>query len=458
MAFTDNRPIVQGVLFDESGSNVAVTNNALSITGSTKLEDVNDKELRLGSSGKLRTGESHVIFFDPIEEDNFNELIWLSSSAGGMEFNQSNGVLTLNSNGTTTSGAFTLLKTRKRPLNINSSPVSFTARNSVNPTPGFVIEAGIGQVSGSEEPEGAFFRLDKNGNLLGVINTNGVSNSATLIPSGSVPTDWTRGEVEIGIDEANFRLRDRTTNTDIDKILLLPSSAPNFLASSHFEGFLRTLNKTATDGSGSFKLSHVVGERRDITANKTWENQMAQIGRSSVIDPKTFEQSAHYANNTAPTIATLSNTTPSYDTLGGLYLFDAVSGSETDYALFGYQVPGENQLVVKTVQFDAVNVGSKVDNNTGTVLQWAIGVDSVSSSLDVPGTFGPKIIPIGYQVAEPGDRIGDRYEPSPIDWTPDIPVAVDGGRYLHIIVRIPIAVPKGGQQVRGTVAINGYFE
>jgi hypothetical protein len=72
------------------------------------------------------------------------------------------------------------------------------------------------------------------------------------------------------------------------------------------------------------------------------------------------------------------------------------------------------------------------------------------------GTWAPRRIPLGLQsflaIALIGQAAGDLVR----QFTP--PLIVDAGRYLHVIVQVPVGLATVSQVIRGNVMINGYFE
>lgn len=114
---------------------------------------------------------------------------------------------------------------------------------------------------------------------------------------------------------------------------------------------------------------------------------------------------ANSVNSTVPATATLSNTAAGYTTLGGQFVFAAVAGAETDYALFAFLntvpttgITGRN-LTIRGIWIDTWNQVVAVAT-TPTVFQWYAAVGSTAVSLatvDGAATRLPKRIYIGSQ-------------------------------------------------------------
>lgn len=199
-----------------------------------------------------------------------------------------------------------------------------------------------------------------------------------------------------------------------------------------------------------------------FNTNRLWPTVMTGMGLSSV--QSLTAGIANYANSTAPTSATLSNTAAGYTTLGGQFQFAAVAGAETDYALFAFQVPaattavtGRN-LIIRGIWIDTYNTGAAVAT-TSTLLQWALGVGSTAVSLattDAAATRARAVIPLGSQYFAIGAPVGANT--NRIDVNLDAPLVVEPSTYLHVILKMPIGTATASQIIRGVVGINGYFE
>lgn len=184
---------------------------------------------------------------------------------------------------------------------------------------------------------------------------------------------------------------------------------------------------------------------------------MARAGQGAWQNPTTLAQLANHANSTGPTSATLSNTAAGYATLGGRYQFAAVGGAATDYALFAYQVPTDRSLHITGVAIATMNTGAAVATSAH-VFDWALGLDSTAVSLattDVGAAYAPRRVPLGVQGMPSGSAIGFVCQDLLREFK--APLVVKPGRYLHVILAMPVATATGSQVIRGDVMINGYF-
>jgi hypothetical protein len=135
-----------------------------------------------------------------------------------------------------------------------------------------------------------------------------------------------------------------------------------------------------------------------------------------------------------------------------------VAGAETDYALFGYQVPAGKRLVIRGVWIDTMNTGAAVAT-TATWLQWAIGVGASAVSLataEAAAAKAPRRLALGNQVFPIAAAIGA--QATVIDKNLDAPLIANGGEFVHVILKMPIATSTASQVIRGIIGFNGYYE
>jgi hypothetical protein len=171
-------------------------------------------------------------------------------------------------------------------------------------------------------------------------------------------------------------------------------------------------------------------------------------------------QQAQFANSAAPAAATLSNTTPSYTTLGGKFNFAIpVTGAETDFALFGFQVPvNVGQLMVQGISISlAVSV---VIGAAPVLFEWGVGINSTAASLATvdnaaTGVFGPRRQALGshgFAAAAPVGTVALDLAKLFNSW-----LVVENQRFFHVICRIPTAAGAAPGSVRGSVLVDGFF-
>ncbi len=153
--------------------------------------------------------------------------------------------------------------------------------------------------------------------------------------------------------------------------------------------FVRSYNSASVPSLAvNVKVSNISISQGDMNATVSIGEQMATMQNMAIQGQtgSTMGSTANYVNSTVPATATLSNTAAGYATLGGQFVFAAVAGAETDYALFAYQVPvstaavPSQKLVISDIN---IAVWSQVAAiaTTPTVMQWSIGIGATAVSL-----------------------------------------------------------------------------
>jgi len=331
-----------------------------------------------------------------------------------------------------------------------------------NQVTGAVTEIGAFAATGITSPtSGSFFRYGSNGQLRGVsISVTGAESTTEVIPTPSlnVAHDYT---IWIMSKSIVFQIDDVVVGS-----IPLGDTAPSPVTSESSPFCARLYNASATPTAQQVYLHRCVGALYGGTYGYDRQFLAAlggDIGSQGVVGAGTGSL-ANWANSAAPASATLSNTTAGYTSLGGQFQFAAVSGSETDYALFAFQVPAQtatNQgrtLVVHGINISTFNMGAAVAT-TPTLLQWGIAHDGTAVSLataDAASTKAPRRVPLGCQSLPVGLAVGGNVPDLRVDFRQ--PLSVNAGNYLHVILKIPVGTATAAQIVRGVVAINATWE
>lgn len=308
--------------------------------------------------------------------------------------------------------------------------------------------------------DGVYFRINSAG-IIGVINSNGTETTTAAMPftqSINVFNKFliciSQSEIEFWIDDVLMKAVNRGTGV----------SQPMFAASAPFA--IRHHNTGVAGAVVQGKFGGYSVSEGDVDTNRLWASAMAGQGLSGVqgASAHTQGQTANNTNSTVPATAALSNTAASYATLGGKFLFAAVAGAETDYALFGYLNPvpttgltGRN-LVIRGVWLDTFNAVVAVAT-TPTVLEWSLGVGSTGVSLataEAAATRAPRRLALGCQSFLVGALAGAPAER--VDINLDAPVVVEPGTYVHVILRVPYGTATATELFRGQVGFNCYWE
>lgn len=308
--------------------------------------------------------------------------------------------------------------------------------------------------------DGVYFRINSSG-IIGVLNVNGVETTTSPMTFTQTINSFAKFVICINIDEVEFWINDvlmKTINRPTS------SGGPLYAGSAPFA--IRHHNTGVAGAVVQGKFASYSVSEGDVDTNRLWASAMAGQGLSGIqgASGMTQGQTANNANSTVPATATLSNTAAGYATLGGKFVFAAVAGAETDYALFAYLNPapttgitGRN-LVIRGVWLDTFNAVVAVAT-TPTVLEWSLGVGATAVSLataEAAATRAPRRITLGCQSFLVGALAGAPAER--IDINLDAPVVVEPGTYTHIILRVPYGTATATELFRGQVGFNCYWE
>ena len=451
----------------DSTKNLLVTTpQTLNSTNSTKVgytflaAGPQNKALStFGPLGRLATGLQTLELFDPIDGAAVNSNIWNQPAPTTFAIVQSgtSGFMVLNNAASNAINSQCQVNSIKRIQLINTfvPTVRILFKTPNTPQSNATIELGFGSAAGTTAPtDGAFLRWSSASEFRCVTVFNSIEAQSAALTAPTINVTHTchivfRGtKVEFWINEL---LVAEVAN---------PAGNPNPTSSSRVPIFARVYTGGVSPVvPPEIHLAAISLWRNDLNTNKLWPTQMASVGRGGYQSPVTpFAQTANHANSTSPVSATLSNTAAGYTTLGGRFQFAAPVGAVTDFALFGFQVPTDFQFICTGVRIDTVNTGAAVAT-TATVLDWGLGINSSAVSLatvDAATTYAPRRIPLGIQSWIVGAAIGAPTEG--IDVQFDTPLVVDSGRFLHVILQVPVGTATVGQIARGNIMINGYFE
>jgi len=294
-----------------------------------------------------------------------------------------------------------------------------------------------------------------------VLNSNGTEVTTSAFTFTQAPNVFdkftivsTQSEVEFWIDDVLMAHVDRGAGV----------SQPHYAASVPFA--IRHHHTGVAGAVVQAKFGGYSVTLGDMDTQRMWSSTMAGQGLSAIqgASGHVQAQTANNVNSTVPATAVLSNTAASYATLGGRFVFAAVLGAETDYALFAYLNPvpttgitGRN-LVIRGVWIETFNAVVAVAT-TPTVIEWSLGVGSTAVSLataDGAATRAPRRLSLGSQSFLVGALAGANSERTDVNL--DAPVVVEPGTYTHIIMRVPYGTATATELFRGAVGFNAYWE
>lgn len=435
--------------------------------GIVRVTDSTGDEINTTENGNILVSTDNLIFYDQVDGSTLNTNLW-TPSVSGMTITQTSGFITLNAASALTASAYAFITSNKYIPMYGNLPlnVEFNARVLNVPEANCTIEVGIGTVTGNSAPtDGAYFRWTPAGIFTCVINNGGTETTAgtltgvfsdtfnqiTLPP---VTSDVEIFGIEIVEDHVLFRVGDVVV-ADID----VPIGIAFPFSVGRQQIFGRVYNAgTSPSLAPQLLIGQCVVKQQDLAQNKPWAEVMASLHRGAFQSPVTFASTANFTNSTNPASATLSNTAAGYATLGGRFQFAAPAGAVTDFALFAYQIPTGYQFNCTGIDISLVSMGAG-GGATGSILEWDLAVNSTAVSLataDGTGTVAPRRIGLGMQSIAALAAVG--YQAPDISRRFPVPMVCDSGRFLHVIVQIPVGLATASQIIRGIVTIHGYSE
>ena len=372
---------------------------------------------------RLGVGIDSVLWDDVFNHATLNLRKYRNESGAGT-IALAGGAMTLNSGASTTSGFAAQLRTYRTFPAVGNFPLTldFWFSLALVPQAQNNIEIGIGVPAGavaSPATDGIYMSVDTAGALQLVCNYNGTTTTsgAIVLPTGLA---WTANrfyhcEIVLHADRAELYF---------DAILIgaVARSAANSAGamSQNQTGFLfaRLHNAAATGAAQKLNIARWCVTLGDGNFSRDWGSARTGLGDGLVSTPDGASgvMLDNFANSAAPASATLSNTAAGYTKLGGQFQFAAVAGSETDYALFAYQMPFNTAIlpgktmVVTGIDIDSFNMGA-ANSATPTLLEWHVGIGSGAVSLataDTSTTRSPHRKFLGDTVYRRGAAIGAR--------------------------------------------------
>jgi hypothetical protein len=349
-----------------------------------------------------------------------------------------------------------MLQSARRFMKSQRSPLQAKIRARLNHFNNSVMELGFFDATlvGGANTTGAYWQRTASGVLQPVVTFNGVDQTGADIASAISAANYYTFDVFMDDDEAVFTCQRTDTGAIISRqSIKLPLTGIRLWSSTQLPVGARVYNTALAPASApQMIVTDVYVLALDASRNAPWRDVVGGIGRGPVDHPFTGAQLAQWANSAAPANATLSNTAAGYTTLGGLFQFAAVAGAATDYALFGFQVPTPSNLHVTGVDIETWNTGAAVATSP-TLMVWGIAAGATAVTL-ASGTptrmgLGAQSLPIGAVIGAKAERVSKTFR---------TPVFVPAARFLHVILRMPVATATGSQVIAGMVNIEGYFE
>lgn len=452
---------VRTALYDNSGNRMGYAEyDAVTTASGLMSMALNDEQavaMRGDRIGSIASAQHTPLLIESFEGTAIHPIRWLSTATTMAATQSSVAGLTINSGAITTVTTGYLLSSVRRFMKNQRAPLQAKFRARLARVNNSVMELGFGDASAfnGAHTTGAYWQVTAGGVTQPVVTFNSVDITGTDITSLLDPTKYYTWDVVLDDDEAVFFVQDTSTGLIVNRqVIRLPLTQQRLWSSTQVPLFVRCYNTGVAPASApQMFVTDIYLLMLDALTNKLWPQVMACNDRGPNVHPTAGTQLATWTNSAEPASATLSNTAAGYTTLGGKFQFAAVAGAVTDYALFGFQVPSPTNFVMTGIDIDAWNVGAAVAT-TPTLLTWAVATGSTAVSL---ATATVSRIGVGSQMFAVGAAIGANADRR-ISKQFQTPLSCGAGRYVHVILRMPVGTATASQIIAGMVNIEGYFE
>jgi hypothetical protein len=414
--------------------------------------DGNYRHIRTDRTGGQAVALHNPLLFEAFEGGNFQSARWTNIATTMAATQTAAAGLLFNSGSITTVNTGYLLKSLASFIKAQRAPLHFKARARFAHVVNSVMEIGFGDATtfNGANTNGAYWQVTSGGNIQPVLTYNGVDITGVAV-SVLNPANFYTWDVLIDDDEAIFMVQDTSSGLILaERSIKLPVTQAKLFGATHLFAIARLYNTAAAPATApQMVLSTVDVMMLDALLNRPFGHVLADNGLSADANPLTAAAMANWANSAAAASATLSNTAAGYSFPHGRFQFAAVAGAETDYALFGFQVPSPYKLAVSGGQIDTFNSGAAVAT-TGHVLDWWMASDLSAVSL---ATAALSRVPLGIQSFAVGDPVGKAAQQLNFDFRGN-PRITNPGRFVVIALRMPVGTATASQIIRGSVRLD----
>lgn len=449
----------RAAIYDQAGNPLAVNvDNQPSAPAGIISLGMNDRSalpMRLDRFGSQAQASHMPMFIEQFEGTTIHPIRW-TTTATTMAASQSSAQgLLVNSGAITTVNTGYMLKSNRAFLRSQRQPLHAKIRARLWHFNNSVMELGFCDATtfNGANTTGAYWQVTASGIVQPVVTFNGVDQTGSDIRGLLDLSKYYTFDVFMDDDEVTFMVQDTSSGLIVSKqSIKLPLSGSRLFSSTQLPVMARCYNTgTAPSSASQLTLTAVYVAMLDGITNAPQPHIMAMMHRDATANVLTGVQAAQFANSAEPASATLSNTAAGYTTLGGKFQFASVAGAVTDYALFGFQVPSPATLVVTGIDIEAWNTGAAVAT-TPTLLTWGLATNQTAVSLATAGAarvgIGAQDFAVGAAVGARAQRLSKQFQ---------TPIVCGPGRYLDIILRMPIGTATASQIIAGMVNIEGYF-
>lgn len=415
---------------------------------------------RLVTNRSDRFGSQAIATNAPFLSESFegtttHPMRWLITNTTMAATQTTVGGLLFNSGAITTINTGYMIKSTRQFRKVQRMPLQAKFRARLNHVNNSVMELGFGDAAAFNgvNTVGAYWQRTAAGVMQPVLTFNSVDITGTNIAGSLNTNSYYTFDVLLDDDEAQFFCQDTSTGLIISRqVIPMPLSAQRLFSSTATQALARLYNTATPPASApQMILTDVAVVGLDANYNFLAPHVFSGEGRAGYEHPFTGVQTAQFANSAAPANAVLNNTAASYAALGGLFSLVAVAGAATDFPLFGYQVPVPANFMCTGIDIETWNTGAAVAT-TPTLLVWGLATQLTAASLATAAhariPIGVQSLPVGAAVGAKADRISKQFQ---------TPVFCSSGRFIDIILRMPVGTATASQVIQGMVNVEGYF-
>lgn len=436
----------------------------LNTQGSMLVSAKNDDTavmLRADRKWNLLSGNYNPEIIDAFEWATVNVQKWTATSTTFVPAQSTTGGYNMNNTNLTTANAVSVLQTQRLFYKIPRVPLQakFRVRANINTNSNADFGFGVPTTTTLIVPNGVAVRVI-NG-LWSIVCT--FNNVETVTANINKLSDWlqfatnnTNAEfyvVDIIADDDNIIATIQNTQTG-DIIakwgIEVPLSSLAMWWATALPFYARVWNAAVAP---SIAPVVTLGYTQILTTDMVYNGSITagNLGMTAGRNPFTGAQLENHTNSTAPTSATLSNTAAWYATLGGRFQFAATAGAATDYALFGFTVPAGSKFICEGIHIELYNTVVAVAT-TPTIFEWSMWFNSSAVSLATANIIRRQVGCQNFQVGAWVGACATAIETNFI--TPEV---VESGRFVHVILNMPVGTATATEIFRGICLIKWRF-
>jgi hypothetical protein len=427
--------------------------------------------LRGDRKGNLIIGNYTPELIESFEGATLHAQRWTASNTTFVPTQSTLGGYIFNSTALTTLSAVAILQSQKLFYKNQRTPLQIKTRKRHSMVSGTIADFGWGVPATTTliVSNGTQVRFTNSGavqvvhtinsvetaiaNVVSQVASNGNTVGANLNMSNSYYTsNYFVYDLIVDDDNAVLTIQDTNTGEMIGSVSLpVPISVIKMWGATALPFYDRVYNNTAPSTAPVYITTDILVLSTDVNTNLDASQIAGNLGMTAGRQPFTGVQNENHTNSTAPTSGTLSNTAGAYTTLGGRFQFVATAGAVTDYALFAFTVPVGSRFICEGIHIELYNTVVAVAT-TPTIFEWSMGFNSSAVSLATANIIRRQV---GCQNFQIGAGVGACATPLDVNFvTPEV---VESGRFVHVILNMPVGTATATEIFRGTCLIKGRF-